>query len=210
MKSILKNGSLRAVAAFATLVAMVFVACVFVSCDNDVDSIVYSSAEVNPLSIGVQSSPEYAIQIAPGNVQPFSEPTHGLPNVTPFKFFAANVGADIKNVEILFKAPDGATYRNFWMSKVSGTQNWFLTKTLSQPGRYTVTYELYRTNNTSFSVTAYPGYVDVTSVNASISSNTDNSWIKVHWVFGDDGSSYASNSAYKNENHIKWLDGNEA
>ena len=40
MKSILKNGSLRALGAFATLVAMFFIANVLVSCNNDVEDVV--------------------------------------------------------------------------------------------------------------------------------------------------------------------------
>lgn len=47
MKSILKNGSLRAVAAFATVVAMVFIASVLVSCDNDGNSVSASVIDVN-------------------------------------------------------------------------------------------------------------------------------------------------------------------
>ena len=57
MKSILKNGSLRAVAAFATLVAIVFIACIsFTSCDSDLNSPILIDQEQNAAKVIVEEN----------------------------------------------------------------------------------------------------------------------------------------------------------
>jgi len=203
MKGRVKEG-LRMFRVLAAVFACI--ACVLVSsCTQDdivpTPVVVESAEEVLSLRSG---GADYGIQIVSG--QKLGESTHGVPNSTVYKFFAAGVPSNTTKIDIVFTAPDQNQYTHT-MSKLPNG-NWYKEMSLSQAGRYTVKYHLFAGLTCTAIATPIPSYVDNTRVRANIASNTDNSWIRIHWVFGADGSSYSNNSAYKNGERIKWLDGN--
>ncbi|MDR0860220.1 MAG: M23 family metallopeptidase [Candidatus Peribacteria bacterium] len=202
MKNLLKKGW-RTFGVLAVVMVCVFSSCVQDEVEEALTPQEESTASSEQPTLRAGSL-DYGYHIV--GTLPFSgEATHGRPGVTYYKFFVANPQSGTTGVDIIFTAPDGANYTHSMAVLSNG--NWSKEMTLSQHGRYTFTYTVYR-NNTCSSYTPDPNYVDNTNVQANISSNTDNSWIKAYWVFGVDGSSYSSNSGYKNGNHIKWLDGN--
>ena len=194
------------------MMAIVFV---FASCSKDQESLEISPNNADTTSshhsltkAGTQSY--YGIEIL--GDQPFEEPTHGLPNLTRFKFWAGN-RPDASKIWVEFQAPqDGIWYGTkgeFPMKKKTGTQNWFIEKTLQQRGRYYVRYRIFKVGSSeSEVVTPNPNYVDISYVNAHIENNRDNCWINIYWPFAD-GSSYDNNVTYRNDVPYKWLDGNQ-
>ncbi|MDR2541589.1 MAG: M23 family metallopeptidase [Candidatus Peribacteria bacterium] len=164
---------------------LMFSSCVQDEIENVLTSIEESAASSEQPTLR-SGGLEYGYHIV--GTLPFSgETTHGRPGVTYYKFFVANPLSGTTGVDIIFTAPDGANYTHSMALNSSG--NWYKEMTLSQHGRYTFTYKVYR-NGAYSTYTPDPNYIDNTYVNFSGSPK------KLIWPFGADGSSWGSKGSW--------------
>lgn len=162
-----------------SIIAVIYFALSFYSCEkesNEFNSDYQKDLEINNAK-GTRAINDCGAQIKPGEVQPFpGEPVHGRPNQTIYKFFVANPSSDIIAVSVVFTAPDNNNYTHSMQKNASG--NWYLEKTLSQAGHYTMKYHLYRSSGNTLIMTPTPSYIDNTNVFVS------NSTLCMRWPFG--------------------------
>ena len=81
------------------------IVCIFASCSKDQDlaemfNVGTLSPHISLAKAGIQSY--YGIEIL--GDQPFEEPTHGLPNLTRFKFLASNQPTTVQKIYVVFTA----------------------------------------------------------------------------------------------------------
>lgn len=197
------HNGLRTLGVFSMVLIMSSFFVFFTGCSNEEETI---SAEESlnllkdSLTVQTKSStePYYGIEILDKVCIFPNEPTHGIPNKTVYKFYAANISDDVTQINIVFEAPDEYVYMNdkeFQMVKapynpIPGKSNWYLTRTLKLSGRYNIKYFLKRTNKTTYAV-PIPNYVDNTVIDISGSTK------KLVWPFGADGSSWKEQYPWK-------------
>ena len=176
------------------MIMMVAVGSVFTSCTNDDDDFRVPVQEaqldqalgqdsVAPMTRGMNIVNDCGAQIRSDQTLPFpGEPVHGIPGQTVYKFFVANPSSDVIGVAVKFTAPDGNVYTHYMQQNAAG--NWYLERTLSQAGHYTLKYHLMRSGGNTTISTPTPSYIDNTKVYLS------NGVLHMFWPFGyEDGTS---------------------
>ena len=188
---------------------------VFTSCNNDDDLLLAGDSQTELVSSFCQDSVKsvtrgvtamtYGMEIV-GEV-PFSDHNlHGIPDdglasdASIYKFWVSNPTSDITGVDVIFTIPSGGTVTKHMSLNSSG--NYYLQQTLSQGGRYGVTYNLLKSGS-SQSVTPYGGYIYNTRVDFSGEIR------KLVWPFGADGSSWSNRIVSINGSSQSWAGGQE-
>ena len=172
-------------------IAIISAVCLLSSCSQDegivpdppptLEAVMSEMSDLDSMTVTTRATvtPYYGIEIV-GNL-PFTEPTHGIPNVTTYHFFVANPDPSVTEVDLIITAPNEQRF-GYHMSK-NPAGNFSYKMTLPQHGRYEVEYRPIK--GTKFSIEIpIPSYVDNTYVNFSGSVK------KLVWPFGADGSTY--------------------
>lgn len=191
---------------------MCFIAIAFVSSCSKDDIVVTAPEEesITSNSEGITTragtSVYYGVEASGFPYGQTTQPSHGNPNNTQYKFYVANPPSTLTSVKVVLTTPCDDVY-SFNMTMQSNG-NYLLQRTLSEQGRYTVKYRLYYNNST----TTYqeqiptPSYVDNTKVNVSVGSSAANSNVSMYWVFAD-GSSFGSPYIQKYGATLQWVSG---